>query len=420
MLLSAAGRTLTGDIWLNVTLVGYPSSCVALDAARTTIFAETPYTCDSTISYSLSSLTSSSSTSLACSLVYDAQATCPSVPSIFPWAGGSKASTTIKLNQATVRPSCRLHWVCAGCALADVETLDFKLDALGAFALRIDWSLQSSTGIPSDYYKSRSFDADLDSPYMLNSLVGSVYPGTGKFFRGLNPTTVAMSIIPTLARIPMRNFMGTGYHAQFSSYSKGSQVEVDDFYSTDYLRVSFHLVQTSTTLEISWNEKLSTLAFLSAVGGVLSATFGLLEFTRRFVNRNLVAAWRNFQASRRNTSSVVPQSRLDDKDQVAFTPCVCTESRVQSRVSLHPPTSPSPSTTTSNSVFSVSPQSVASVRNFPIQNGFVGGGLTPPNPAPRKLLIPLDHPSHPHYHPFVPHGNEQSPRLEETVPGHQD
>eukprot|EP00744_Colponema_vietnamica_P004529 GILI01006743.1.p1 GENE.GILI01006743.1~~GILI01006743.1.p1 ORF type:complete len:494 (+),score=93.52 GILI01006743.1:80-1561(+) len=281
--LNRTSQTLKSNIEFNITFVGYNARCVSDDYTdfNASLFPAGVQPCVPDIFVALASGVTTGKKSYGCIAHYDVESSCPSPPSIYPYPRPTTYTPDLPDSQFS-RGSCMVQLQCEDCILADIETLQVYMDAQGAFAFRIDWTMVSTTGIPAKFYQSQSFD-DLNGAEMRAAVAGSVYPSENQIFRGLTASSVSLSVIPTLAKVPVNNFIGTGYHSQFSSFSRGSQVTTDKFYSTDFVRFHMKFVQTPTTLEIIWNEKLSAIAFISAVGGVISATFGALEFSHRIV-----------------------------------------------------------------------------------------------------------------------------------------
>ena len=184
-------------------------------------------------------------------------------------------------------PFCRVDWHCAGCSqFPSLSSLRFSFLSSGAYATQIDWTLSSSTGIPSG----------------ASRLWGSVVSASDRFLRGNHgATTIAVDVTQTAYAQPAASFSDTGYHLDYASTTIGPTTLPQSFYAQGGIIVHFDVTRALDTLVISKEEKLTPALFLSSllggVSGALAALAALLLLVETAEDVTLDAMGRKARSS---------------------------------------------------------------------------------------------------------------------------
>lgn len=160
--------------------------------------------------------------------------------------------------------NCKVSWVCNDCVLTNDSSVAFTLQETNSFASSFQVYAKSSSSIP-----------DQSSEVSI-----TVYPDiTGNVFRGNNPTSVPIQMIPSLFLSDLSEFPSqlTGYHISIIEYPIiGSTVQVVDIPINPNLIIE---VNTSFGENILLTQRLSTQKWLSVIMLILGTGFAYSELT---------------------------------------------------------------------------------------------------------------------------------------------
>ncbi len=167
---------------------------------------------------------------------------------------------------ATLDSTCWVTWQCTSCQVSPAgTTIGFLLDQNFALAKSISWSLSSTTGVANA-------QGDLSSN-LPSSTSSTIVPDVSDLvFRSYTPSVVAIEATPTtfvseVAALPIN----TGYHLQYMSHVKGSQVPSTTLAYFRGLAFQFNITVSNNMFQIVRSNQTTILTFVSQLIGALNA-----------------------------------------------------------------------------------------------------------------------------------------------------
>eukprot|EP00455_Lapot_gusevi_P026031 TRINITY_DN2746_c0_g2_i4.p1 TRINITY_DN2746_c0_g2~~TRINITY_DN2746_c0_g2_i4.p1 ORF type:complete len:1318 (+),score=510.54 TRINITY_DN2746_c0_g2_i4:570-3956(+) len=233
----------TASFTLRVTFQGYSQNCVMTNG--TAFSPDTEYACDNVITNSMANVAGP--------------------------AGNRVVQPTLTCQQpsfvsAASYPSCTVIWRCPQCTIApaaDSASVTLRITHLLAMATRIDWSLESTTGITNS-----------------NSILRNSLSPTGptRAFRGPNPPTVNIRMMPGTfnSSIPGETGFATGFYLSLSSQTPGDEADNINFHYLPTLGFTMSFARIDSTLNVVHTVKTPLTVFLSSLAGALTSLLGAL------------------------------------------------------------------------------------------------------------------------------------------------
>ena len=167
---------------------------------------------------------------------------------------------------ATLDSTCWVQWQCTSCQVSTGgSTIGFVLDQGFALAKSIAWSFSSTTGVAN---AQGDFGSNLPS-----TTASTIAPDASDFvFRSYAPSVVAIVATPTtfvseVATQPIN----TGYHVQYMSHVKGSQVPSATLAYFRGLAFQFNITVNNNMFQIVRSNQTTILTFVSQLIGALNA-----------------------------------------------------------------------------------------------------------------------------------------------------